>query len=58
MDKEGTDEVSLVHDSLQNSMNKLPICNLLSHVLNCTFSLIRNTGINSYIHLRILLQRI
>jgi len=37
MDKEGTDEINLVHDFLQNSVNKLPRYNLLSRVLNCTF---------------------
>jgi hypothetical protein len=58
LDKERTDEINLVHDELQNSVNKLPTYNLLSRVLNCTFSLIRNTRINRYIHLRILLQRV
>jgi len=57
-DKQGRDEINLVHDFLQSSVNKLPRYNPLSRVLNCTFSLISNTRINRYIHLRMKLQRI
>jgi hypothetical protein len=56
--KEGTDETNLVHDFLQNSVNKLTRYNLLSRVPNRIFSLTRNTRINRYIHLRLLLQMI
>jgi len=38
LDKEGTDEINLVHDFLQNSVNKLPRYNLHSRVQNCTLS--------------------